>query len=145
MDSFYILPHKFWIVSEAVLKGGLDYITGRVDMSGEVCIIDLGRDAIHDDPIILSTWDEKTHPEEGSFVGTVFPPEYLAHDFAPDENIRVAYDHGITVRPDEYRGEYSNVEFFDVEESQRREFRQANTDSYSPVEQTRDTLYSLLN
>jgi hypothetical protein len=132
-------------MSDDALKGGLDYITGHVDMSGEVYIIDVGRDAIHADPIILSTWDEETQTEEHSFVETIFSPEYLAHDFAPDENIRVAYDHGITVRPDEYRGQYSNVEFFDVDKSQRREFRQANADSYSPVKQVRDTLYSLLN
>lgn len=130
---------------EDALKGGLDYITGRIDMSGEVYIIDVGRDAIHEDPMILSTWDRETQTEEGSFVETIFPPEYLAHDFSPDENIRVAYDHELTVRPDEYRGEYSDVDFFDVEESQRREFRQSNTESYTPVKQVRDTLYSLLN
>jgi hypothetical protein len=132
------------MVSDA-LKGGLDYLTGHVDMSGEVYVVDVGRDVVHDEPIILSTWDEGTHPEDGSFVETVFTPEYLAHDFAPAENVRVAYDHGLTVRPGQYRGTYSGVEFAGVAERQRREFRDANADSYSPDEHALDVLYSLLD
>jgi hypothetical protein len=130
---------------EDSLRGSLDYITGHVDMSGEVYIIDVGRDTVHDDPIILSTWDEETREEDGSFVETVFSPEYLAEEFAPDRNVHVAYDHGIEVRPGERRGEYSGVDFFDVDMDQRLEFRKENKESYRPDEKALDKLYRLLS
>ncbi|MFB6174609.1 MAG: hypothetical protein ABEJ87_01370 [Candidatus Nanohalobium sp.] len=127
------------------LKGGLDYITGHVDMSGEVYIIDVGRDVVHDDPIILSTWGEETREEDSSFVETVFPPEYLAEDFAPDENVHVAYDHGLDVRPGERRGEYSGVDFFDIDLDQRLRFREENRDGYRPDSEVLDEFYGLLS
>lgn len=130
---------------EDSLKGGLDYIAGHVDMSGEVYIIDVGRDTVHDEPVILSTWDEETRIEDSSFVETVFPPEYLAEDFAPDENVNVAYDHDIDLVPGERIGEYSGVDFFDVDTDQRLEFRDENKESYRPDEEALDELYSLIS
>lgn len=130
---------------EDSLKGGLDYITGHVGQSGDVYIIDVGLEEVHDDPIIIGTWDEDTREEEGSFVETVFTPEYLAEEFAPDQNVHVAYDHGIEVVPGERRGEYSGVDFFDVHADQRLEFREENRESYRPDEQALDEFYRLLS
>lgn len=127
------------------LKGGLDYIASHVDMSGKVYIIDVGRDTVHDDPILLSTWGENTKEENSSFVETVFPPEYLAEDFAPDENVHVAYDHDIDVVPGERRGEYSGIDFFDVDIDQRLKFREENKESYRPDSEALDEFYRILS
>jgi len=133
------------VVPEDSLKGGLDYITGHVDMSGEVYVIDVGRDVVHDEPLIISTWDEDTSEEDGVFANAVFSDRYMARDFSPDENIRVVYDHDIEVVSGDRIGEYSGVDFFDVDLDQRLEFREKNGGSYRPDDQGLKDLYSLFN
>lgn len=132
-------------MSKDSLKGGLDYITGRVDSSGEVYIIDVGRDRIHDEPLIIATWEEETHREDRSFANTVFSERYLAHDFTPEENTRIAYDHDIRIEAGERLGAYSSVEFFDIESDLRVEVRKTNSETYEPDEEALKTVYSLLS
>ena len=132
-------------MSEDCLKRGLDYITGRVDSSGEVYIIDVGWDCIHDDLLIIATWGEETKREDRSFANTVFTERYLAHDFTPEENIRIAYDHDIRIEPGERLGAYSGVDFFDVDTDLRVEMREQNRGSYEPDEQALETLYTLIS
>jgi hypothetical protein len=127
------------------IKSGLVYLTGHVDGSGDVHLVDVGRDTVHAEPIILCSWDESTKREDASFVETVFPPEYLANEFAPEENVRVAYDHGFDFTPTVHRGEWSGVDIYDVAVDERRRLRENNTDGYSPDEALRDLLYGLLD
>ena len=131
-------------MSEDCLKGGLNYITGRVDSSGEVYIIDVGWDCIHDDLLIIATWGEETKREDRSFANTVFTERYLAHDFTPEENIRVAYDHGIRIESGKRLGAYSGVEFFDIDIDLREEVRETNSETYYSDKEARETLYRLL-
>lgn len=132
-------------MSEDCLKGGLDYITGRVDSSGEVYIIDVGWDCIHDELLIIATWGEETNREDRSFANTVFTERYLGHDFTPEENIRIAYDHGIRIEPGEPLGAYSGVDFFEIDTDLRLEVRETNSETYEPDEEALKTVYSLLS
>jgi len=110
-------------VPHDTLRGGLDYITGHVDGSGTVTVVDVGRDDIHDAPLLITTYDAATYPEDGPFADPVFTPKYLAHDFSPEENVRVMYVHEPSPDPDATIGEWSGVDFV-VDRSLRERFRE---------------------
>lgn len=127
------------------MRAGLDYIAGRVDRDGAVYVIDVGRDAVHSEPMIIGTWDDDTSEELGSFVESIFDPEHLAKNYSPDENVRVAYDDDLNPDPGEYRGEWDGVEFYDVSTDDRLRFRKENEESYRPDSDALDQFYRLLS
>ncbi|WP_255148699.1 hypothetical protein [Halorarius halobius] len=127
------------------MRGGLDYLTGHVDLSGKIAVIAVGRDAVHSEPLLVTSWSESTHPERGSFVETIFPPEYLAHSFAPDENVRVAYDHEGDVTTTSPLGEWDGVTFFDVASADRRTFIESNEAVFTEDERMFETLVGMLD
>lgn len=126
---------------EDSLRVGINYITNRVNSDVEVYVIDVGRDAIHEEPMIISTWPSE---DTGSFVESIFEPEYLAKSYSPDENIRVAYDGSSDFRSRVYRGSWDDVDFFDVVEDDRLRFREEKRESYRPDTEVLDVFYELL-
>jgi|GEM_PF-2542882 len=124
------------------LRGGLDYITGHVDQSGTITVVDVGRDHIHDAPLLITTYDAETCPEDGPFADPVFPPEYLAHDFTPEENVRVLYVHEPSPDHDEFVGEWSGVDFA-VDRRLRGQFR-TQTKWYDHDDEAVESLNELL-
>jgi hypothetical protein len=124
------------------LCGGLDYVTGHVDESGTVTVVDVGRDHIHEAPLLITTYDADTYPEDGPFADLVFPPEYLAHSFSPEENVRLLYVHEPDPEPDEVVGEWSSVDFA-VDRRLREQFR-TQTEWYDHDDEAVELLNELL-
>jgi hypothetical protein len=132
-------------VPEGSLRAGLHYVTGAVSEGAAVYVIDVGRDVVHSAPLLLTTWAADPGERDGSFAEAVFDPEHLVHEYTPPENVRVAYDHGLTPSGGDRIGEWSGVPFRSVEADLRRRFREANRESYTPDEAALDQLRAMLD
>ena len=110
-------------VPEGSVRSGLNYISARLDQSGEAYILDAGRDEIHSEPIVFVSWPESSPEESGSFIETLFEPEHLAKNYSPDENMRVGYDDSVDDSEGELKGSWSGVAVYDSGTVRRLELR----------------------
>ncbi|WP_276300480.1 hypothetical protein [Halorussus lipolyticus] len=127
------------------VRSGLEYIAAKVDHGGQVYVIDIGRDVIHSAPLILTTWDDSTAVETGSFAHAVFGPKHMAKSYTPDENVRVTYDHGAEPPGETDLGEWSSVRLADVGREYREYYRENSGDFYTPVENPVETVTTVLD
>ena len=132
-------------VSEGSVRSGLNYISARLDQSGEAYILDAGRDEIHSEPIVFVSWPESSSEESGSFIETLFEPEHLAKNYSPDENMRVGYDDSFDDFEGELKGSWSGVDVYDIGRDRRLEFREGKESAYRPDEQALNQFYDQLS
>ncbi|WP_128477947.1 hypothetical protein [Halorussus pelagicus] len=116
------------------IRSGLNYLKAFLDNEGDIFVIDIGRDDIHSEPLLLTTWDGATSPQDESFAHAVFDPEHMTRSYAPEENIRVTYDDGAAPAGGEYVGEWSSVSVYDVGREYRDYYREESGDFYDPIE-----------
>lgn len=120
-------------IPEDCLGSALYYITGAVDEKGDVRVIDIGRDVIRSDSILIVTWNEESGSHSGSFAEAVFRPEHIARQYSPDGNVRVAYDHDARPPQHDELGEWSSVTFYDVGAEYREYYRTRIDEGYEPT------------
>lgn len=132
-------------VPQNSLRAGLNYVTGRLNHSGETYVLDVGRDIIYSEPIIFATWEDETHEENSSFIETIFDPEQMARNYSPDENIRIGYDNDFEPFERNYRGEWRDVDFYDIGNRDRDLFRDRKETAYWPDDEALDQLYELIS
>ena len=129
-------------VPDGSLRSGLDYVAAYLDHEGTVTVVDVGRDDIHDAPLLITTWDAETHPEDGPFVHAAFGPEHMACAYTPEENVRVMYVHEPVADHDDTVGDWKAVTFV-VDRSLRVRFRE-HTEWYDHDDDGVDRLLELL-
>lgn len=132
-------------VSQNSIRAGLNYITARLDHSGEAYVLDVGRDVIHSEPIMFATWGSEASDQEGSFIETLFDPEHMERNYSPSENIRVAYDDEFRPSETSYTGSWRDVDFYDIGETDRNMFRERKESAYWPDDEALDQLYDLIS
>lgn len=130
---------------ENSLRAGLNYVTARLDHSGEAYVLDVGRDVIHSEPIMFATWDSETSRQTSSFIETLFDPDHMAKNYSPDENIRVGYDEVFEPSETSYQGEWRDVDFYNIGKKDREMFRERKETAYWPDDEALDQLYEMIS
>lgn len=123
------------------MRSGLNYISARLDHSGEAYILDAGRDDIHSEPIVFASWPDESSEEGSFFIETLFDPEHLAKNYSPDENMRVGYDDSFNDFGGELKGNWRGVDFYDIGRDRRLEFREERGSAYRPDEEALNQFY----
>lgn len=127
------------------LRSGLNYISARLDHSGEAYLLDAGRDSIHSEPVVFVSWPDESSVEGGSFIETLFDPEHMARNYTPDENMRVAYDDGFEDFSGDVEGTLREVDFYSIGRDRRLEFREGKESAYRPDDEALGQLYDQLS
>lgn len=132
-------------VPEGSVRSGLNYISARLEQSGKAYILDAGRDEIHSEPIIFSSWQDESSEYSGSFIETLFEPDHMAKNYSPEENMRVGYDDSFDDFDGELKGNWKGVDFYDIARDRRLEFREGKRSAYTPDKEALNQLYDQLS
>lgn len=124
------------------LRSGLNFVSGHVDREGTITAIDVGRDHIHDAPLLIATWDGEKWGHDAPFVRALFGPEHMARTYTPEENVRLAYLHEPVADPDETIGDWKGATVV-VDRSLRTRLRET-VEWYVPDDEGIDRLRELL-